>query len=111
MNPKPELRGQPFTMHPASESQRTVSAPGFEDWTTGQQELVLIRRNPGWRPYLRETIESYDTSFGRGGHCVHYRTRVIRSAVDGKPLGFAPTAAVALERLQAAFLAEEVMPT
>lgn len=119
--PKVELRGQPFTMHPdmelgegnkmyESSTCYVVSAPGFEDWTTGGREIVLIKRLSGWRAYVRETIAGYDTSFGRGGQTLHYRFHTIRSADTGKPLPFEHFVQDARARVQTLFLSGEPLP-
>lgn len=116
--PNVAARGRPFTMKPDLETTGVgntltpsatvmlVEAPGFEDWA----QLTLERKPSGWRPYRRETIESYSLGWGRGGHCIHYRYHAIRLNATGRPLGASRTKTAALAALERAFLKDEVLP-
>lgn len=116
MLPKPELRGQPFTMRPAldvdggvvgtSTRRYDVRTPGYEDW----EWVAIIQKPSGWRVYVAELVSSYSLSFGHGGHTVHEKLRAIRSSVTGQPLGPYKAPAEALHALQEAFWKDEVMP-
>lgn len=118
-----ELRGQPFRMLPdlavdesqpgktrPSETEFAVLAPGFEDWCTWGNELVLVRKSSGWRAYVRESVTSYSTAFNHGGHTVHYRYHALKDADTGKPLPARPSAEAMLRSVERLFLEGEPLP-
>ncbi len=107
MRVNPTKRGQPFTLLSdlVDENIYQVKAPGFEDW-----DIVLLKKQRGWRAYNRLTFMSYSHAFGQGGQTIHYRYRAIKDARTGLPLRPETDTEYLREIVERLFLAGEVLP-